>query len=254
MIPIKNKNDLNAMRVVCRHAAHLLDYLEPFIKPGISTQDLDDLAVNWIKERSLKSAILNYHGFPKSICTSVNEVVCHGIPSPNKILLEGDIVNVDVTLILNNYYGDTSRTFIVGEASKETTLLVQRTKKALLLAIESVAPEKPIGIIGDVIEDYVKDFGYSIITALGGHGIGKKFHEEPFVYHHRRKKKGAILKKGMVFTIEPMINAGENKVYTDAKDGWSVISADNSLSAQFEHTVAITETGSEILTTSEPLS
>lgn len=250
MIPIKTQEDLKAMRLVCRQASLLLDHLKPFIKPGISTQDIDDLAVKWMKERSLKSAVLNYHGFPKSICTSVNDVVCHGIPNPNKVLLEGDIINVDVTLILNSYHGDTSRTFIVGEAPKSTMLLVERTQKALHLAIESVAPGKPIGVIGDVIEDYVKNFGYSIITALGGHGIGKKFHEEPFVHHHKQKKKGVILKEGMVFTIEPMINAGKNEVYTDPKDGWSVITVDHCLSAQFEHTVAITQTGAEVLTTS----
>jgi methionyl aminopeptidase len=195
-------------------------------------------------------APLNYGGFPKSICTSVNNIVCHGIPSSKVILNEGDIINIDITTILNGYFGDVSATYPVGKISANTKLLIERTKASLDLSIKSIKPGKTLNeSVGKVIENYVTPFGYSPVHELGGHGVGLKFHEDPFVFHFDNPTKDVVLKPGMIFTVEPMINASLDwHVTVDPQDGWTVRTRDGSLSCQFEHTVLITSTGSEVLT------
>lgn len=251
MIIIKNKKDIMKMRKAGRLAAQLLDYITPFVKEGVSTEHLNDLADKFTRKHKAKSAPLNYHGFPKSICTSINNVVCHGIPVPEDILKSGDIVNVDVTVILDGYFGDTSRTFIIGQVDPEVELLVERTYEALQIGIKAVKPGKYLYEVGKAIQKYLKPFGYSTVKDYGGHGIGRAFHEEPHVYHHFTLENKIELKPGMIFTIEPMVNMGKSsEVITSERDGWTVTTADGSLSAQFEHTILVTEDGAEILTTS----
>lgn len=247
-ILIKSKQDIEGMRKAGKLAGKLLNYLEGFIKPGISTGELNELCEEFTKKHNAVSAPLGYHGFPKSMCTSINDVVCHGIPNEVQILQEGDIVNVDVTPKLNGYHGDTSRTFCVGKVDPEVQLLVDRTKEAMDRGIAMVKPGNHFGDIGTAIEDYIAPFGYSIVKMFGGHGIGKIFHEDPFVHHHKRGVKGPEFKPGMIFTIEPMINMGKENVFIDPDDKWTVFTDDGSLSAQFEHTVLVTENGVEILT------
>ena len=224
--------------------------LEKHIKPGISTLQLDELAYNFILNLGATPSFKGYHGFPGSLCTSINEVVVHGIPSKKDVLKEGDIINIDVTTILNGYFGDTSATYPVGKVSQEAKLLIERTKKSLDLAIKSVKASKYLNeCVGRVIENYITPFGYSVVRDLGGHGVGLKFHEDPFVFHHYTPENHILLKSGMIFTIEPMINSSENwHVYQDKNDGWTIRTEDGSLSAQFEHTVLVTEFGAEVLT------
>jgi methionyl aminopeptidase len=251
MIIIKTKEEIKKMKKAGKLASRLLDYIAPFVKEGVSTQYLNDLCEEWTKKQNAISAPLNYEGFPKSICTSINNVVCHGIPSENDILKDGDIVNIDVTLILNGYHGDTSRTFLIGNVSEDVRKLVIRTEKAMYKGINAIKPGKYFYEIGKAIEKYVAKFGYSIVRDYGGHGIGKNFHEEPQVYHHYTKENKILLKEGMTFTVEPMINMGKSyKVVTSPIDGWTVTTKDNSVSAQFEHTVVVTSQGAEILTKS----
>jgi len=239
------------MRKACRLAAELLNYIEPFVVPGVSTEELDRLCATWTEEHGAISAPLGYKQegtfpFPKSICTSINDVVCHGIPSA-EILCEGDIVNLDVTVKLHGFHGDTSRTFLVGKVSEEASLLVSRTKTAMERGIAAVKPGAYIGDIGKAIEAYVEKFGYGIVTDFGGHGIGRVFHEEPFIPHYDTGIRGAMLKPGMIFTVEPMITLGTDDVVIE-DDGWTARTIDGSLTAQFEHTVLVTEKGVEILT------
>ncbi len=236
------------MRKAGRLVAKLLEYISGYVKEGVSTVHLNDLCETWTKEHGAVSAPLNYKGFPKSICTSIDNVVCHGIPKKEDVLKNGNIVNVDLTIILDGYHADTSKTFLIGDVSEEAQSLVSVTKKALMKAITNVKPGERINIIGDIIDEYVTKYGYSVVTALGGHGIGKKFHEDPFVFHHHKKEKGIVLKEGMTFTIEPMINQGKSEVFTDPYDGWTVYTLDGTLSAQFEHTILVTDKGAEILT------
>jgi len=251
MINIKTKAEIKKMKKVGKLASHLLDYITPFVKEGVSTQYLNDLCEEFTQKHNAISAPLNYDGFPKSICTSINNVVCHGIPSDKDILKDGDIVNVDVTLILDGYHGDTSRTFIVGNASEEVKNLVERTEKAMYKGIAAIKPGKNLYEVGRTIEKYISKFGYSIVRDYGGHGIGKNFHEEPQVYHHFTRENRVLLKEGMIFTVEPMINMGKSyKVVTSPIDGWRVTTKDNSISAQFEHTILVTAQGAEILTKS----
>lgn len=247
MIAIKSKEDIQGMRKVGRMAAQLLDYITPFVQVGVSTEELNDLCEAWTQERGATSAPLGYNGFPKSICTSINDVVCHGIPSKEMILQDGDIINIDVTVKLNGYHGDTSRTFIVGTVSDEVALLVSRTKTAMERGIAAVKPGAHFGDIGKAIEAYVEKFDYGIITDFGGHGIGKVFHEEPFIAHYDTGQKGPMIKPGMIFTVEPMITLGGDDSYMEA-DGWTARTEDGSLTAQFEHTILVTEKGVEILT------
>jgi len=247
MIIIKKKKDIKKMRKAGKLAAELLDYITPFVKEGVSTEHLNDLCAKFTKKHKAKSAPLNYHGFPKSICTSINNVVCHGIPDKDDILKDGDIVNVDVTVILDGYFGDTSRTFTIGKVSPEVELLVERTYEALQIGIDAVKPGKYLYEVGKAIQKYLKPFGYSTVRDYGGHGIGKSFHEEPHVFHHFTLDNKIELKPGMIFTIEPMVNMGSSsEVITSEQDGWTVTTADDSLSAQFEHTILVTEDGAEI--------
>jgi methionyl aminopeptidase len=250
VISIKTPLQIKGVRASSQLAAAALKYTASFIKPGISTDYLNKKAHDFIVSHHAIPAPLNYNGFPKSICTSINNVVCHGIPSKTEILKEGDIVNIDITTILDGYFGDTSASYPVGKIKKETQLLIDRTKTAMNLAIKSVKAGKYLNeCVGQVIENYVTRFGYSPVRDLGGHGVGLRFHEDPFVFHYNTSKNHILLKAGMVFTIEPMINASKDwRVYMDADDGWTIRTRDNSLSAQFEHTVLVTSNGSEILT------
>ena len=249
MIIIKNKDEIEKMRKAGKLAAQLLKYIEPFVKVGASTLYLNDLCEEYTQKHGAISAPLNYHGFPKSICTSLNSVVCHGIPSEKEILKDGDIVNIDVTVILDDYHGDTSRTFMVGDVDEKTRNLVLRTEKAMYRGINEIQPGKFLYEVGRAIEKYIAKFGYSIVRDYGGHGIGRNFHEEPYVHHHFTLEDKIRLQEGMIFTVEPMINMGSSyEVVTSKQDGWTVTTADGSLSAQFEHTVLVTSNAVEILT------
>ena len=249
MIKVKKKEEIIKMRNAGKLAAKVLTYIEPHIKAGISTDELNKKCHDYIIEHNAIPAPLNYSGFPKSICTSVNNVVCHGIPSKKEILKDGDIINVDITVILNGYHGDTSKTYFIGEVSKEVMNLVQRTEKAMMKGIEAVKPGGFLSEVGKAIEKYVKKFNYSIVSEYGGHGIGAKFHEDPHVYHFYTKLNKIRLKPGMTFTIEPMINMGSSgNITTSQVDGWTVTTNDNLPSAQFEHTILVTDKGYEILT------
>ncbi|BDU50756.1 type I methionyl aminopeptidase [Haliovirga abyssi] len=249
MIKIKTKEEIKKMRKAGKLAGELLIYLEPFVKEGVSTQYLNDLAEEFTKEHGAISAPLNYNGFPKSMCTSINNVVCHGIPSEKEILKDGDIINLDVTVILDGYHGDTSKTFLVGNVDEEVVNLVKRTENAMYKGIEAIKPGKYLYEVGKTIEKYINKFGYSIVRDYTGHGIGAKFHEEPAVFHNYTAKNRIRLKEGMIFTVEPMINMGKShRTITSKEDGWTVTTADNSISAQFEHTVLVTSKGVEILT------
>ena len=250
MILIKTPKQITGIRASGKLAAAALKYTASFIKEGISTEELNQKAHDYIINHQAIPAPLNFNGFPKSICTSINNVVCHGIPSKKEILKEGDIVNIDITTILDGYFGDTSATYPVGKVKKETQLLIDRTKAAMNLAIKSVKAGKYLNeCVGKVIENYLTPFGYSVVRDLGGHGVGLKFHEDPFVFHHYTPQNHILLKAGMIFTIEPMVNASKNwHVYLDADDGWTIRTDDDSLSAQFEHTILVTNSGAEILT------
>ena len=251
MIIIKNSEQIEGIRKSSKLAAITLDYLSKFVKPGISTEKLNELGHKFIVDHGAIPAPLNYSGFPKSICTSINNVVCHGIPSSNEILKEGDIVNVDVTTILDGYYGDVSASFPVGKISGEAQKLIDITKKCLKESIKNLKPGKLLNdCVGKIIEPIAKKNGYSVVRELGGHGVGLSFHEDPFVFHFNTNQEKVILKEGMIFTIEPMINASPNyKITLDRNDGWTIRTFDGSLSAQFEHTILITKTSYEILTT-----
>jgi methionyl aminopeptidase len=249
MIRTKRPAEIEKMRRAGALAAEVLDTVGRRIEPGVSTGELDALADRITREAGATSAPYGYRGFPRHICTSINDVVCHGIPSPDERLLEGDIVNVDVTVKLDGYHGDTSRTFLVGDVSREAELLVSRTEKAMYRGIDAVVPGKYLYEVGKAIERYISKFGYSIVRAYSGHGIGKRFHEDPMVLHHYSRANRIRMRPGMTFTIEPMINAGSTPdVNVSSVDGWTARSADGSLSAQFEHTVLVTEEGAEILT------
>lgn len=250
MVIIKNSVQIDGIRKSSKLAAQTLDYLKQFIKVGITTEELNTLAHKYIVSHNATPAPLNYGGFPKSICTSINDVVCHGIPSSNQILKEGDIVNLDITTILDGYYGDVSSTFPVGRVSSIAQKLIEVTKTSLNKSIKFLKPGRDLNdCVGKVVQPFVEKYGFSVVRDLGGHGVGIKFHEDPFVFHFDNPREKIILKPGMVFTIEPMINASENyQVTLDTKDNWTIRTFDGSLSAQFEHTILITPTGSEILT------
>ena len=230
-------------------AAGALDEVNDIIKPGISTVAIDELCYQYINDHKAFSAPLFYRGYPKSCCTSANHVVCHGIPS-QKILYEGDIINVDVTAIKDGWHGDTSRMFIVGECSVKAKKLIKSTYIAMMKAIEIIKANVKIGNIGYTIQKSVEADGFSVVRDFCGHGIGKKFHESPNVLHYGEKNSGQELKEGMIFTVEPMINSGKFETKT-LKDGWTAVTKDKSLSAQFEHTVGVTKEGYEIFTLSK---
>lgn len=244
---IKTQKDIEGIRKsgVINNGA--LDLVAENIREGIDTLTLNDMVDKFITDNGGIAACLNYCGYPKSICISVNNVVCHGIPSKNTILKNGDIVNVDITTILDGYFADASRMFMIGDVSDEAKKLVEVTRQSMELGIKAAQPWHFLGDIGAVIEKNAHANKFSVVTALGGHGVGKKFHEEPFVNHVGEKNTGMLLVPGMVFTIEPMINAGDFDVFTDEEDGWTVYTKDGSLSAQWEKTLVITETGNEIL-------
>ena len=226
----------------------VLDEVAKMIGPGVSTEEIDQLVYDVTTRMGGIPAPLNYDGFPKSVCTSINEVVCHGIPSPDRILKEGDIVNVDVSTIYKGYFSDSSRMFCIGKVSEEREKLVRVTKECVELGLRQVKPWNFLGDMAQVINDHAKANGYSIVVDIGGHGIGLEFHEEPFVSYVTKAGTEMLMVPGMVFTIEPMVNAGTCEIYIDDKDGWTVYTEDGKDSAQWEVTVAVTEDGYEILT------
>jgi len=246
-IVIKTEAQIEGIRKSCRLARDILDRITPDIRPGISTEQINQ----WVHDLTLAAgavpAPLNYRGFPKSTCTSINEQICHGIPSPDIIVREGDILNVDVTTILDGYYGDTSRMFLIGEVPPEARRLVDVTRECLNLGIAQVKPGNTIGHIGHAIQEYAEGHGYSVVRAFVGHGTGLKFHEPPDVTHYGQPGQGAHLAPNMVFTIEPMINVGTYEARV-LDDGWTTVTADGKLSAQWEHTVRVTADGVEVLT------
>ena len=249
MIVSKTQEEIEKMREAGKLAAQVLDFIEPHVQEGVSTLYLNDLCADFTQKHGAISAPLNYHGFPKSICTSINNVVCHGIPAENDILTDGDIVNVDVTVILDGYHGDTSRTFMIGTVDEKIEKLVIRAENAMYRGIAAVKPGKYLYEVGKAIEKYISKFGYSIVRTYGGHGIGKNFHEDPHVLHYFSPENKIRLQEGITFTVEPMINMGKNyEVETSSVDGWTVTTADGSVSAQFEHTILVTAEGAEVLT------
>jgi methionyl aminopeptidase len=253
-ITLKNEHDIAQMRVACRLASEVLDYITPFVKVGVTTGELDRLCHEYMEhEQHTIPAPLNYQPpgyppFPKAICTSVNDVICHGIPG-EKTLKNGDIVNLDITVIKEGYFGDTSRTFIVGEGSILAKRLVQTTYECMWLGIDQVRPGAFLGDIGHAIQRHAEAQGYSVVREYCGHGIGTVFHEEPQVVHYGKPGTGLELQAGMIFTIEPMINAGRRDIRT-MPDQWTVKTRDRSLSAQWEHTILVTPEGHEVLTVS----
>ena len=249
-IPIYQKDDFIKMRKAGKLAAYVLDQLYRFIKPGVSTLDINNFCHDLIIKNKAIPAPLNYKGFPKSVCTSVNHVVCHGIPNEKKILNNGDIINVDVTVILDGWHGDSSRMFVAGKINKKNLDLLKTTFECLHIGIKEAQPGKHIGDIGYKIQEYAESKKYSVVRDFCGHGIGMQFHTPPSVLHYGNYGEGSELKPGMFFTIEPMINLGDWKVKI-LNDGWTAVTKDKSLSAQFEHTIGITEDGNEIFTLSE---
>lgn len=249
-IVLLSSRELDKMRKAGRLAAKLLHHLGLMVKPGVSTLEINDEAERWTQAHGAKSAPLGYNGFPKSICTSVNEVVCHGIPNSKQILKEGDIINIDVTLIVDSYHGDTSKTFFVGTPSPTAKKLVEVTEECLRRGIASVNPGARIGDIGATIQEYAEAQGFSVVRDFVGHGISNVFHTAPQIPHYGTRGKGKRLRAGMVFTIEPMINEGTWEVEVQS-DRWTALTRDRKLSAQCEHTVAVTDDGVEILTLDE---
>lgn len=248
---IHRSEDFEKMHKAGQETAKILDHMYDFVKPGITTLDIDNECVKLIKGIGAIAAPLNYKGYPKSVCTSVNHVVCHGIPSQNVVLKEGDIINIDVTVIVDGWYGDSSRMYFVGNnVSTQAKTLTKVTYEAMILGIEEAKPGKTTGDIGYVIQNHVEKFGFTVVRGYCGHGLGKVFHSLPHIHHHGNRGEGELLKPGMFFTIEPMINAGKKDTKLNKKDGWTVTTKDYSLSTQFEHSIGITENGNEIFTLS----
>ena len=246
-ISIKTPEEIEKMRVAGRLAAEVLEMIEPHVQAGVTTAELDRLCHDYIVDvQKAIPAPLNYHGFPKSICTSVNHQVCHGIPSEKK-LKKGDIINIDITVIKDGYHGDTSKMFCIGEPSVLARRLCDITYEAMWRGIDVVRPGAHFGDIGEAIQRYVESNHYSVVREYCGHGIGRGFHEEPQVLHYGRRGTGAEMLPGMTFTIEPMVNAGRKEV-KQLGDGWTVVTRDRKLSAQWEHTILFTEEGHEVLT------
>lgn len=247
-ITLKSPEDLEGMRVAGKLAAEVLAMLKEYVKPGVTTEELDRRAYEHIVNvQKAIPANVGYHGFPKTLCTSVNHVICHGIPNEGKVLKDGDIVNLDVTVIKDGWHGDTSRMYFVGTPSVMARRLVDVTREAMFRGIRMVKPGATLGDVGHAIQQYAEAERFSVVREYCGHGIGKVYHDEPQVLHYGRPGDGVVLKPGMTFTIEPMINEGTrfSKVLPDA---WTVVTKDRKLSAQWEHTVAVTDTGVEILT------
>jgi methionyl aminopeptidase len=248
-VTIKTPQEIALMREAGRLAAEVLEMIGPYVRPGVSTGELDRICHDYIVNvQKAVPAPLNYNGFPKSICTSVNHVICHGIPSDSKILKEGDIVNVDITVIKHGYHGDTSKMFGVGAIPTHAQKLITVTQECLYKAIALVRPGTTLGDIGHVIQQYAEAQNFAVVREYCGHGIGRIFHEEPQVLHYGQKNTGLQLREGMTFTIEPMINAGTRHTKLSRSDGWTVTTRDRRLSAQWEHTLAVTADGCEVLT------
>ena len=255
-ITYKSAEDIEGMRLACRLASEVLDYLTPFVKAGVTTREIDRLAGDYmVNVQGTRSATLNYQPpgyppYPASLCTSLNHVVCHGIPN-DKPLKKGDIMNIDVTVITpDGWYGDNSRMYVIGDGSIAAKRLCALTFDAMWIGIQQVKPGAHLGDVGHAIQKFAEGHGFSVVREFCGHGIGKVFHEEPQVLHYGRPGTLEELKPGMVFTIEPMINAGRREIKEFGNDGWTIVTKDHSLSAQWEHTVLVTETGYEVLTLS----
>ena len=253
-IIIKNEEEINKMRIAGKLASEVLDFITPHVIPGVTTEKIDELCHDFmVNVQKTIPAPLNYappgHApYPKSICTSVNNQICHGIPS-DKILKNGDIINIDVTVIKDGYHGDTSRMFFVGKPSIQAKRLCEITYESMWKGIKIVQPGNTLGDIGFAIQEFAENSGFSVVREFCGHGIGKGFHEEPQILHYGQKGQGLKLKEGMIFTIEPMINAGRKEIRM-MPDGWTVVTKDRSLSAQWEHTILVTSNGYEVLTQS----
>jgi methionyl aminopeptidase len=248
-IHIKTPDEIEKMRVAGRLAAAVLEMIGPYVRPGVSTGELDTICHNYIVDtQQAIPAPLNYNGFPKSVCTSVNHVICHGIPSDEKILKAGDIINIDVTVIKDGFHGDTSKMFCVGETPSHAQRLIRITQECMYKAINIVKPGVTLGDIGHIIQQHGEANNYAIVREYCGHGIGRIFHEEPQVLHYGRPDTGMKIVEGMTFTIEPMLNAGSRYTKLSKKDGWTVTTKDRRLSAQWEHTLAVTADGVEVLT------
>jgi methionyl aminopeptidase len=253
-VEIKSSQEIEKMRVACRLAAEVLDFIEPHVRAGVTTDQIDRLCHDYMVDvqgcipAPLNYAPPGYKPYPKSICTSINHVVCHGVPGP-KALKNGDIVNLDITVIKDGFHGDTSRMFQVGEPSIQARRLCDLTFECMWRGIRAVRPGAHLGDIGHVIQTYAEAHGFSVVREFCGHGIGRRFHEEPQVLHYGRAGTGIALLPGMIFTIEPMINAGKAAI-RQLGDGWTIVTKDHSLSAQWEHTVLVTEDGFEVLTLS----
>ena len=244
---IKNKEQIEGIRESAKINIAVLDYIEQHIKAGISTEQIDRWVYDETKSRGGIPAPLNYEGYPKSVCTSVNEQVCHGIPSEDVILKEGDIVNVDVSTIYNGYYSDSSRMFCIGEVSDEKKKLVEVTKKSIEVGLEKVKPWGFLGDMGEAIHNYATENGYTVVREIGGHGCGLEFHEDPWVSYVSKHGEEMLMVPGMVFTIEPMINIGRSDIVIDDENGWTIYTEDGTPSAQWEVMVAVTEDGCEVM-------
>ena len=247
-ISIKSKKDVEMMKIAGRKAASVLEMLDDYVKPGVTTEDLDQIAFKYITE-DLKCipANVGYDGFPKTLCTSVNNVICHGIPSEDKKLKDGDIMNIDITVIYKGWHGDTSKMYFVGKAAPHAKRLVEVTQQCMYEGIRTVRPGSYLGDIGNAIQTLAEKNHYSVVRDYCGHGIGQIYHEEPQIVHYGNVGEGLMLQEGMCFTIEPMINLGtHHSVLLD--DGWTVVTKDGRLSAQWEHTIAVTDSGFEVLT------
>jgi len=254
-VTVKNEDDIRKMRVAGKLAAEVLDFITPHVQPGVTTEEIDRLCHDYmVNVQDTVPAPLNYappgHApYPKSICTSINNQICHGIPS-DRVLKKGDVVNIDITVIKEGYHGDTSRMFYVGDPSIQAKRLCEITYQSMWKGIREVRPGARLGDIGFSIQQFAESHGFSIVREFCGHGIGKVFHEEPQVLHYGKKGTGLELKEGMTFTIEPMVNAGKKDIRM-MPDGWTVVTKDRSLSAQWEHTILVTKDGYEVLTVSE---
>jgi methionyl aminopeptidase len=253
-VTIKTPDEIAAMRIACALGADVLDYIAPYVKPGVTTGELDRLCHDFmVNVQGCIPAPLNYappgyKPYPKSICASVNHQVCHGVPG-DRVLRSGDIVNLDITVIKDGFHGDTSRMFLVGESSIQAKRLCEVTHEAMWAGIAAVSPRATLGDIGAAVQAHAESHGYSVVREFCGHGVGRRFHEEPQVLHYGRRGTGLPLQPGMIFTIEPMINAGKAAI-RELADGWTIVTKDHSLSAQWEHTVLVTEEGYEVLTVS----
>lgn len=250
-IPLRTEEELAKIRIACKLAQDVLVMIEPHVKAGITTGELDRICHDYmVNTQGTIPASLNYHGFPKATCISINEVVCHGIPSDDRILKDGDILNIDVTVIKDGYYGDNSKMYVVGEPPIRSKKLVEAAQEALYVGLRAVKPGVRLNEIGKAVQKYTESQGFSVVREYCGHGIGTEFHCEPQVLHYYADDGGVILQKGMVFTIEPMINAGKKETRLMG-DGWTVKTKDRSHSAQYEHQIVVTDNGCEVMTIRE---